>query len=339
MKIAIIYNLLSSLKEGREQEALADNEVLDISNSIKSTLQAEGHLCEMIMINQIKQIRTLSNFDLVFNLCEGIDGNAHSEADIAAALERLRVPFTGTGSDGLKLCLNKYKSKERLLKKGIIIPAYQIFNTAEEELNPSLQFPIIIKPVSEDASIGIDFDSVVYTQTELVKKVAQVIKKYKQAVIVEEYIEGREINAAVLGNDDTMKVLPLSEIIFDYPAEVPKFLPYEAKWVEDSAFYKKSYGQCPAQLNSTEINLVEEVAKKCFKLCHCKDYARVDFRIKDGIPYVLEINPNPCINPNDSGFIHSIKTEGKDFSYLIKQIVQLTMKRFRLEATPWITSS
>ncbi|PIZ50480.1 hypothetical protein COY27_06825, partial [Candidatus Woesearchaeota archaeon CG_4_10_14_0_2_um_filter_33_13] len=102
---------------------------------------------------------------------------------------------------------------------------------------------------------------------------------------------------------------------------------------------KKSYGQCPAQLNSTEINLVEEVAKKCFKLCHCKDYARVDFRIKDGIPYVLEINPNPCINPNDSGFIHSIKTEGKDFSYLIKQIVQLTMKRFRLEATPWITSS
>ena len=149
-------------------------------------------------------------------------------------------------------------------------------------------------------------------------------KMYKQEVIAEGYIEGRELNVAILGN----KVLPISEIKFDgLPENLPKIVTYDGKWIAESVYYENTKPQCPAVIDSSTKGIIEELALKAFKSMNCRDYARVDIRLsKENVPYVIEINPNPDISM-DSGFARAAAASGISYPGLLNTIAGFALSR------------
>ncbi|KUG26319.1 hypothetical protein ASZ90_003839 [hydrocarbon metagenome] len=183
---------------------------------------------------------------------------------------------------------------------------------------------MIVKLLSEDASIGISENSVVYNDNELNKRMEYLFKNFKQDVIVEEFINGRELNVSILGKD----VLPISEISFKgLSKKLPKIITYEAKWSPDSEYYKHTVPICPAKLSKEVEKKVSEIALESFNAMGCRDYARVDIRLaKNNHPYVIEVNPNPDISP-DSGFARSAAAAGIDYFELIKKLIHFALSR------------
>ncbi|MFH0870451.1 MAG: ATP-grasp domain-containing protein [archaeon] len=327
MRFGILYNLVDSVQKGEDIEKLADNEIIDTVAAVKKALERAGHSAEFIRVN-ISEFHTFrKRFDFIFNLAEGIDGDITAEPMIAAELKKAGMGFTGSDEDALTSCLDKLKTKEMLLKNHIPTPEFQLFKSVKEKRKPSLTFPLIVKPVHEDASIGINSSSVVHDDSQLMAKVSEILGLYKQPALVEEFIDGREINAALLGNGDKVQVLPLSEIIFDFPEGVPRIVSFEAKWIEDSMQYKKTTGKCPAELPENMKEKIISSAKRAFAIMGCKDYARVDFRIKGEDVFIIEVNPNPCINPEGAGFIRSAKAAGYSYDDLINRIAELAVAR------------
>ena len=168
-------------------------------------------------------------------------------------------------------------------------------------------------------------DSVVNNKNELEKQVKKIKKEFKQEVLVEEYIAGRELNVLILGNE----VLPISEIVFgDYFKNKPKIVDFKAKWVENSINYQQTTGVCPAKLNKELESEIKETALKAFQICGGRDYGRVDFRLaEDGKFYVLEVNLNPDISPGGGAF-RSAKTAGYDYPGFLKKIIDVAWERY-----------
>jgi D-alanine-D-alanine ligase len=191
---------------------------------------------------------------------------------------------------------------------------------------------MIVKPMREDASIGITNESVVTNRNDLKRRVEYVLDEHDQPALIEEYIEGREINVSVVGNDELI-TFPVAEIDFSgLPSDYPKIVSYNSKWMYKTVEYEFTKAVCPAaNLSKSEITNIQETAKKVYRLLGACDYARVDMRYKDGIPYVLELNPNPDIAsdvPEDTGFTRSAKAHGWEYGYLIRQIIKFALKRW-----------
>lgn len=330
MRVGILYNLVDNIENGRDDDKLADNEVLETAEAVKDALVSSGHeaTLERVSLEALPSLK--EKYDFIFNLAEGIGDDATQEPEIARILEESGIPFTGSGSKALKLCLDKKAAKQQLIMKNIPTPKFQLFESEGDKKNPSLRFPLIVKPVHEDGSIGINSDSVVHDDSSLKSKVKDILSVYRQPAIVEEYIDGREINVAVLGKDGEMEILPLSEIIFDFDEDTPKIVSFDAKWVEESPQYKNTVGKCPADVVEDIREKIVELAKKSFLAMGCSDYARVDFRIRGEEVFVIEVNPNPCINPSGAGFINSGLAAGYDYAGLINRIVEIAMKRNKL---------
>jgi D-alanine-D-alanine ligase len=176
-----------------------------------------------------------------------------------------------------------------------------------------MTFPLIVKPEHEDGSVGISDSSVVFTASELRKRVRFVFEEFEQAALVEQYIDGREFNVAILGHRDPL-VLPISEIDFSgLTPDMNKIVSYEAKWMH--------------QLSVQQERVLKETALRCFHLVGCRDYARVDFRMTDdGEIYVLEVNPNPDIS-DDAGFARSARAHGLSFQEIVGTIVKSALER------------
>jgi D-alanine-D-alanine ligase len=329
MRIGVLYNLVDSVAKGKDIEKIADNEVLDIALAIEKVLEKRGHQVTLIRVNTADFSALPRQFDCIFNLAEGLDGDVLAEPMIARRLKESGVAFTGCGEESLALCLDKVKAKETLLKAGINTPRHQLFTKESDKLEEALRFPLIVKPVHEDASVGITKDSVVFDEKGLATMVAQVLGSYKQPALVEEFIDGREINAALLGNPDgedpSPQVLPLSEIVFDLPEGMPRIVSFDAKWVEDSPEYKGTIGKCPAIIPEKMAEKIISDARKAFRIMKCSGYARVDFRVRGDEVFVLEVNPNPCINPDGSGFVRSADAAGYSFDNLILKIIELAV--------------
>ena len=217
-------------------------------------------------------------------------------------------------------------AKDVLRTRGIPTPDYQIL-TRFDEWTGGLDYPLFVKPLSEDASLGITRDCFVQDDLELKHRVEYVLSRYKQPALVEQYIAGRELNVALLGSTQ-LEVLPISEIVFTFSDE-PKIVDYYAKWFRESEEYKKTIPTCPAKLNSSTRNKVESEALKAYQALSCRDYARVDMRLKGNIPYVLEINPNPDISPT-AGFVRSLKAAGFSYEAFVQEIICLALERKRL---------
>jgi len=328
MKVGILYNLVDEVERGKDLDKLADNEVLETSKAVKIALEKKGHTAVLERLKPEELGKLKQKYDMIFNLAEGIGSDPLKEPEIAAVFEKARLPFTGAGSKALALCLNKEKAKKILIKNNILTPKYQLIKKLPAKKNKDLKYPLIIKPVHEDGSIGINSDSVVNDDDAFQKKVKEILEVYKQPALVEEFIDGREINVALLGNGNELQALPLSEIIFDFPPGVPKIVSFEAKWIEESMLCKKSVGKCPAEVPENLKNKMVELAKKAYIAMGCADYGRVDFRLRGEEFFVLEVNPNPCINPDGAGFIRSANCAGYTYDDIINKIVELALKRY-----------
>jgi D-alanine-D-alanine ligase len=272
-----------------------------------------------------------TKIDLIFNFCESIKGLAINEMHVAGIYELMGIPYTGAGSLALGTCLNKVRTKIILNAYGIPTARHVLYKKPEEISLDDLQlkFPLFVKPSREDASIGIENSSVVHNPESLRQRVTSVITTYNQPALVEEYIEGRELNVAIIGNEQPT-VLPISEIDFSkLPPDYPKIVTYNAKWVEGTAEFIGTVGTCPAKLDPVIEKKVCDIAKKAYRIMEIRDYARVDIRLDaENTPYVLEVNPNPDIS-RDTGFARSAGAAGMTFEDMLAKIVETALARIR----------
>jgi D-alanine-D-alanine ligase len=176
---------------------------------------------------------------------------------------------------------------------GVITPAFEVF-FAGDEIRTRLPFPLIIKPVHEGGSVGIHEDSVVHNMDDLTSRVRRIHDVYNQAAIVEEFIDGRDITASVLGNGSEAIVLPLSECIYPQNGH-PRLLSYESIWIPESRPYQTIVAKCPCDLDPILEREIRDIALKACNILGCQDYTSVDIKLKDNTAYVLEVNTNPCI--------------------------------------------
>jgi D-alanine-D-alanine ligase len=309
--------------------------VLDEVKSVERALAPLEHNTKIVpvaldinkLIDELRDNRP----DIIFNLCESVDGDPTQEMNIAGLFELLKIPYTGARAATLCLALNKPLVKAILNQHKIPTAKHFVANTSTFHLNGH-KFPMIVKPSREDASIGIANESVVTNEGDLKRRIEYVLDEHKQPALVEEYIDGREINVSVVGNDELI-TFPISEIDFSgLPADYPKIVTYNAKWMYKTVEFENSIAFCPApNLTDDEVKVIQDTAKKVYRLLGASDYARVDMRFKDGVPYVLEMNPNPDIAsdaPEDTGFTRSAKAHGWEYSYLIQQIIKFSLKRW-----------
>lgn len=265
--------------------------------------------------------------DVIFNLCEEFAGKTSLEMNVAAILELLNIPFTGSSALVLGLTQDKGKTKSILAYAGIPTPQYQIWYPGQKDNIIKLKFPLIVKPIREDASLGIDNESLVLEESALKRQVEKIHQVYDQPALIEEYIEGRELNVSIIGNDEP-RALPISEIDFSsLPPGLPKICGYAAKWEEQSLEFRHTMPVCPAPLPPDLEKSIIDLSLRVYQLMECRDYARVDIRLSpEGIPYILEVNANPDVSP-DAGLIRSARAAGFTYEEFIGLIVEMARKR------------
>jgi D-alanine-D-alanine ligase len=244
---------------------------------------------------------------------------------VAALLELLGLPFTGATPYCLGLSQDKARTKDLFNAHHLPTPRHILVRTGgQQPIIKGLTFPLIVKPRFEDASLGISGDSIVSTVKALHQRIRYIHQTYRQDALVEEFIVGREFNVAIVGNRPP-EVLPISEIRFD-PALPHPIVSYNGKWLEESAEFSGTRPVCPASLSFREKVLIKDVALRAFKLLECRDYARIDIRFRDGVPYILEVNANPDIAP-DAGLARAARVAGLDYAQFINRIINLVPNR------------
>ena len=329
MHITVIYNEpVSSYYSGTGEDKAVTGVVTE-ALAVEKALVESGYQVTCIPLslpfgktrNTLVQLKT----DVVFNLFEGFPGYPETEADICQILTDLGVPYTGCPPKALQLALNKAETKSLLKAGGINTPDFQLL-TSRTLSAFSLEFPCIIKPNSEDASHGITEASVVGNFQAMKVQVDKVSMQYQTGeVLVEEFIDGREFNATVVGNI-RKQVLAISEIEFSLPPGLPSIITYAGKWEVESQYYQGTKPVCPAQITEIEKQKIIEIAEKACIITNCRGYARVDIRMnKQGRIYVLEVNPNPDISP-DSGAALQAKTAGITYTEFINKLVLQAME-------------
>ena len=300
-------------------------------NDIQAALEESGYKVTRFGIK--KDIRELIDYistskpDVIFNLCESFDSNSLHEMNIAGVFELLKVPYTGNRAWTLGTLIRKANVKSILKWIGYCTPKFQIVSDPHNfQLANGLSFPLIVKPSREDASTGINNSSIVHNIEDAKKQIEFVYDLVKQPVMLEKYIEGREINVAIFGNKEPV-VLPMSEIDFtQLPEHLPKIVTYNAKWLTDSVEYKGTNPICPASIEQRIEENLKSIALSVYSLFNCSGYARVDFRLGfDDTPYILEINPNPDISI-DAGFYRAAKIYGYSYAGMLKKIVELGLE-------------
>jgi len=326
-KIAVLFTKREEMSESYHED-WEGRDTNDDAESVMKALKELGHEVKVyhVDVELFEKLRKdKSNIDLVFNLCDdGFYSDPELEPHVPAMLDVLEIPYTGGNYLTLALTLNKATVKKILIYHKLPTPKFQIFKTGDENLE--LEFPLIVKPLQEDASIGIKDDSVVYDEGKLRERVKYVIKEYEQPALVEQFIDGREFNVGVIG-DDEKEVLPLSEITFDgLPEGKPKIVNYDAKWKEDSIDYKETKRSCPAKVDEELGAKLKDLALKAGSLFECRDYFRVDFRVKDNQPYILEVNQSPDIS-EDAGLFGMSQAKGYSYKEMVDKIIKSVMKR------------
>lgn len=312
MKLAIIHNVPT--KKKNTINSAPDEDVLDSSKDI---MKALGRNIDVFRFEK-SLLQKLKEYDVIINFAEKYDKSKYREDEIAGYLEEHNIKFTGAGSKLLTLTMDKELIKEHLVRHNIRTPRHVI---TDRPIDINLNFPLIVKPCKEHASIGISNDSIVYDKESLYKKIADIKSKFSQNSLVEEYIEGREINASILGEE----VLSLHEVIINPNKDEPRLITYDLKWDENAQKQGKIIFSCPAKIDSGLKKELENTALTVAKVFESLNYTRVDFRIKDNIPYVIDVNPNPCIS-TDSEFIRSAKATNYDYKYVIERIIDLAKK-------------
>ena len=331
VKVVILYNLFERLQKGEEKDILAEGAIIEEIQAVENAVRSLGY--ESIVMAIREEISPIIHWlkeyqpDVVFNLCESVYGNSCWEMNIPALLDLFRISYTGSPPLTLGLCQDKGKVKDILQSHGILTPRYKIFEQTAGPVRGNI-FPIIVKPLHEDGSLGITRESVVFDDKTLSKQIQYILEQYQQPALVEEFVDGRELNVGLMETNGNLGVLPISEIDYtEFPEGAPKICGYEAKWVTESAEYQKTKPVCPASLEWLMKKKVEDIAIKVFKLFECRDYARVDISIdRDGSIYVLEVNPNPDISPQ-SGMARALNVQGTTYTEFVGNLIERALGR------------
>jgi D-alanine-D-alanine ligase len=339
VKILVVYNVVDLLDKGQPDDLLAEQETKIVEDAVANSLRSFGHQVASVPIRH-ELWEPLREYDpgewLIFNLCESIRDKTYLEPYVISVYEYLGYRYTGSNRLTLANCLNKARAKEILRANGIPTAPFQVIGPPT--VRRQLDFPLFVKPVSEDASLGITWDSVVENDRELRQQLRFIWDTYRQPALVESFIQGREFNVTVLGNENP-RVLPLSEINFaDIPDPKKRIVTFKGKWVEDSDDYRLTQVICPAKMSETMRQKISEVAVAAYRAMGVRDYGRVDMRVMNGVPYVLEVNPNADLSP-DAGIARAARTAGMSYAVLSDEIVRLAAHRYRLkEPRPRIIS-
>ena len=312
MKVAIIFDGLSAMGG-----ATPDLLILETVDAIERAIAADGHRVERVPVNPdgrwFERVRR-GKYDLVFNLCEGVDGAAQLEPAVIAALELLGVPYTGSSAWTAALCLRKHLVNDLLQRNGLPVPRFGLVRPGDPL--PTVGFPAICKPAMEDASLGVEQRSVVRSLRALTSRVAAMHERWRE-VVVQHFVDGREVNVGIVGD----QVLPLSEIDFsNMPGGLWRIVSYRSKWEEGSDEDLGAVPHCPADLPAALGAELMDVALAAWRRVGGDGYGRVDFRIdKRGRPWLLEVNANPDISPH-AGLARMARVAGMDYDALVRAV-------------------
>ena len=265
--------------------------------------------------------------DVIFNFVEIYKEKPRLEMNFVGLYELLGIPYTGAPAITLANCQSKFLTKKLLNYHGIKTAKFLLFKEIPEKINPEIKYPVIVKPAYEDASVGIENESIVTNTEALKRRIEYVFKHFDQAALVEEFIEGREFNVSVMG-DQKLKALPISEIDFSkMPDHLHNIVSYQAKWDPHHESYHKTIPVCPAKISKSLEEKLKQTAISAFKIMGTRDYARVDMRVtNDEEIFVLEVNPNPDLTEG-AGFMRSAHAAGMSYAQALKKIVMLAYER------------
>jgi D-alanine-D-alanine ligase len=329
-RIAVLYNVDFEDAPPASDPAWASRaDVANVATGVATALAAEGYEPHLLGVNgDLPALRAqLAELEpeCAFNLCESLVGDARLESAIPLVLELLGVPFTGSPGEVLGLALRKDRVKQRLAAAGIPTPAGCVMASADDVCD--LPFPLIVKPVREDGSAGITRASVVRDEAALRAVVDSVVTRFRQPALVEQYVDGREFNVALLGHP-TPRVLPLSEIDFTgLPSEAPRIVSYEAKWASGSVDDLGTVPVLHPSLPTPVAARVRRVAADAFRAVGVRDYGRVDVRLSSaGVPYVVDVNPN-CDLSASAGMARAAAAVGIDYDALVALLVRYAVRR------------
>jgi D-alanine-D-alanine ligase len=320
VKIAILFDGASAYA------AAPDQLILGTVDAIAAELAREGNEIIRVPAHQdakwVDKLRR-ARVDLVFNLCEGIDGVAALEPPVISVLELMCIPYTGSSSWTTSLCLRKHVVNTALEHAGLPVPKSAIVRRGSAI--PSVGFPAICKPAAEDASIGVEQRSVVRSSRALAERVGAMLERWDE-VLVQRYVEGREVNVGILGD----ATLPIAEIDFGHmPKGMWRIVTYRSKWETGSDEDLGSAPLCPARLPAGVATQLRRVAVAAWRLVGGAGYGRVDMRIdQDGRPWILEVNANPDIAP-DAGLARMARIAGIEYGALVRQVSELGLQRAR----------
>jgi D-alanine-D-alanine ligase len=268
------------------------------------------------------------DWKLVFNLCDAF-ADPGEELKLIEDLEKNQIPYTGCSALTTKICQNKYELKKILKQNDIKCPRGQLFKNIDDRLNEKLKFPLILKLIGENGSFGLDEDSVVFNEEELRKKLSQLFSNFNKRILVEEYIEGREFNIPLIGNENPEKLAILEIDYSQHFENKPKILTYKAKWSKNSLDFKNTYSVI-ADLSKEDEEKLYNIAMQAYKAINCTGYASVDLRQNEnGEVYVLEVNSNCYIAP-ESDILKAAIARGLDYEELLNKIINYAAERFSL---------
>jgi len=328
MLVGIAFNAYDPLTADKVDRA-SEESVEQTAREVLTAVTELGYSSFILPLQKsfmhfLQRLMTL-NADVLINLCEAFHGRAQLEANIAAALELVGIPFTGNDSRTLALCLNKFKTKAVLKSSGLPTAAAVLADSPDQKID--IAFPLIVKPNTEDASLGIHPDSVVRDEAGLRKQLHHIQDVFSEPALVEAFIEGREFNVAVM-DVEKPEALPVSEIDFTgLPEGQPTICSYAAKWLTDDVLFQSTPPICPAKIDDALRTKLQEIAVNAFLACECRDYARVDFRVdKKGRPFILEVNPNPDISLN-AGYARALQAAGVEYKAFWKQMIEKARRR------------
>ncbi len=345
-----VRQVMVLLGDHRRPDAVKPNEAFDQDDfhTINELKKALSHLPKYrfsyvddhtALLSTIRN--NAENVDFVFNLCdEGFNNEAAKELHVPALLEILDVPYTGGNPQCLAYCYDK--SLIRGIATEMDIPVPDAFTVAPEEvtfISLPLEFPVIVKPNYGDSSFGITAESVCYDVQQLEQAIARVRDTvgYDRPVLVERFLTGKDISVGIIGNPpDSYIVLPVIEEDYSrLPADLPKICGYEAKWDEQSVYFK-NVSSIPAQLPQATVEFLTACCSKLFQRLGCQDYARFDWRLDhNDTPRLLEVNPNPgwCW---DGHLARMADLAGMSYADMLNEILdacdeRLAVKRQRLK--------
>ena len=302
--------------------------------NVMAALESLGHTAEHLAlyddVDLLRQKTETFAPDVLFNLVEQFNNNPAFDQNIVSFFEMQGLPFTGCGSTGMTLCKHKGTSKKILHYHRIHVPNFVVIPRGQRIARPKqLKFPVLIKPVKEEASYGISRASFVETDEQFRERVTFIHDKYQSAAIAEEYIDGRELYVSIMGNV-RLTVFPIRELVFkEVPPNEPKIATFKAKWDEE---YRKRWGLKNRFANGFDPALVasiEATCKRIYRLLTIDGYARIDLRLTpENRLYFIEANPNPHL-AEDEDFAMSANKAGFNYPQLIDRIIRQGMQTFR----------